>query len=222
VLLGGDFLLRSPRTPLPPQWNPLAPLRLADPETPVTHWKLSQALGSEAACRAALTEAGASAEALPDLEDGPLCHIRQRVSLAAVGEARLSPVETRCQVALRLAYWERHGLQPAAAAHLGARVAEIEHLSSYSCREMRVAGGAGGRMSLHATAEAIDVTGFRLDNGRRITLAAGWEGGADEAAFLRAARDSACRWFATTLGPEYNALHADHFHLQSRGWGLCR
>jgi len=55
-----------------------------------------------------------------------------------------------------------------------------------------------------------------------MTLIGGWDGAPEEQAFLRAARDGACRWFATTLGPDYNALHADHFHLQSRGWGTCR
>jgi hypothetical protein len=72
------------------------------------------------------------------------------------------------------------------------------------------------------SAEAIDIAGFRLAGGRLVTLRQGWAGAPDEAAFLRAARDSACRFFATALGPDYNALHADHFHLQSRGWGLCR
>jgi hypothetical protein len=32
----------------------------------------------------------------------------------------------------------------------------------------------------------------------------------------------ACRWFPLVLGPDYNNLHADHFHLQVRGWGFCR
>ena len=44
----------------------------------------------------------------------------------------------------------------------------------------------------------------------------------DAAAFLQAARDGACDWFSLTLSPDYNSLHEDHFHLQSRGWGLCR
>jgi len=77
-------------------------------------------------------------------------------------------------------------------------------------------------MSLHATAEAIDIGGFELTNGRRISLLADWNGEQDAQSFLREAKNGACKWFATTLGPDYNSLHADHFHLQSRGWGLCR
>ena len=77
-------------------------------------------------------------------------------------------------------------------------------------------------MSTHATAEAIDVSGFVTEDGRAINLLEDWDGPGAEAAFLREVRDGACRWFVTTLGPEYNNLHHDHFHLQSRGWGLCR
>lgn len=77
-------------------------------------------------------------------------------------------------------------------------------------------------MSTHATADAIDITGFGLADGREISLIDDWDGDDAKAAFLRAARESACRWFVTVLSPDYNALHADHFHLQSKGWGACR
>ena len=78
-------------------------------------------------------------------------------------------------------------------------------------------------MSTHATADAIDITGFTLEDGRKITLLEGWDS-EDPAVsgFLRDVRDSACDWFRVTLGPDYNALHADHFHLQNTGWGACR
>lgn len=76
-------------------------------------------------------------------------------------------------------------------------------------------------MSSHATADATDVTGVSLSDGRRIDLIDAWNEGA-KGQFLKKVRDSACAWFATTLGPDYNVLLADHFHLQTRGWGLCR
>uniref|UniRef100_UPI0025EFD6C8 extensin family protein n=1 Tax=Pseudooctadecabacter sp. TaxID=1966338 RepID=UPI0025EFD6C8 len=82
--------------------------------------------------------------------------------------------------------------------------------------------GGSTRWSTHATADAIDVSGFDLADSTTIRLIRDWDGTDDKARFLRAVRDSACTWFATTLGPDYNALHADHFHLQARGWGTCR
>jgi hypothetical protein len=77
-------------------------------------------------------------------------------------------------------------------------------------------------MSSHATADAIDVSGFVLGTGHHITLLRNWEDPPQHSDFLHDVWDSACRWFRVTLSPEYNALHADHFHLQHTGWGLCR
>ena len=216
---GGWALLVHPETPLPPAWNPVEPLRVADPVTPLTGWKLARTAEDGTACLAAL--AGVSAlTALPNFEADAQCHIRDRVDLARVGAASIEPVETRCTIALRLAMWERHVLQPAAEEHLGTGIARIEQIGSYNCRRMRLSGGQTGGMSTHATADALDVTGFVLDDGRRLRLIEDWDGPA--AAFFRAARDGACDWFRTVLSPDYNTLHADHFHLQSRGWGTCR
>jgi len=190
---GGAGLMFAPGTPLPEAWNPARPLRLDDPVTPATGVKLWWASHSAAACRAALESAGGAlvAEALPDLEESSQCRISPRLRLSAVGDATLRPVETSCAVALRMALWERHGLQPAARAAFGMGVTEIRHMSSYNCRTIRTGAGPSRRMSLHATAEAIDISGVMLADGRRIDLTTGWNGPADQAAFLRAARDSA-------------------------------
>lgn len=220
--VGVDLLLRHPQTPLPPEWNPAAALRISDPVSPLTHWKLRRATRDRAQCLAALVETDAVASEMPDYVESDVCGIKRRVRLSQVGEARFRPFETRCDIALRLAYWERHGLQPAAQEIFGEGIAAIEHFSSYSCRQIRTTSGLSNRMSLHATAEAVDIVGVRLESGRLVRLINGWNGAQDEAAFFRAARDTACQWFPTVLSPDYNQLHADHFHLQSRGWGLCR
>ncbi len=39
---------------------------------------------------------------------------------------------------------------------------------------------------------------------------------------LRDARRGACRFFDGVLGPDYNAAHRDHFHLETGGFGMCR
>ena len=224
-LVGGGVLvtlaLFHPETPLPPEWNPRTPLAVSDPVTPLTSWKLRQALNDPVQCRAVLDRAAQISVRAP-LEVSDNCHIRNRVSLRSVGQARLDELETSCATALRLAMWERHGLQPAAQTLLGSQVEVIRQFGSYSCRSIRTVQGASSRWSTHATADAIDISGFDLVDGRRLRLVNDWQGSDAEALFLRAVRDSACKWFATTLGPEYNSLHADHFHLQSRGWGTCR
>ena len=208
--------MTHPKTPLPPEWNPLAPLDIRAPLAPITKLKFQRALHDPELCRAALAT-GAIAREMSDRVENEVCHIRNRVSVESVAEVRLAPVEMRCDLALRTAMWAEHGLKPAAKRLLGTDLTQIDHFSSYNCRAIRTPEGGSTRMSLHATAEALDVSGFRFTDGQRLTLKRDWE----TAPFLHAARDSACTWFATTLGPEYNALHADHFHLQSRGWGRC-
>lgn len=221
LMFGGYQALVHPDTPLPPEWNPTEPLRVNDPVTPLTTWKLNRAAANGEMCLAAL-EGVAALQSLSDLEVSDQCHVRDRVALRAVGQARMVGFETRCAIALRLAMWERHSLQPAARDLLGTDVARIDHFGSYSCRRIRTTAGTGTQMSTHATGDAVDITGFGFADGRQVQLTTGWDGPGAEAAFLRAARNGACKWFNLTLSPDYNNLHADHFHLQSVGWGLCR
>ena len=221
LVVGGYQVLMHPETPLPRAWNPLQPLHVADPVSPLTGFKLDRTAADLPQCLAAL-EGAAAVQALPDRNASSACHIRGRVALRGVGDAALAELETRCAIALRLAMWERHTLQPAAAAFMGTTLTGMDHFGSYSCRRLRSPSGTSDRMSTHATADAVDVAGFRFADGQRVNLLSGWDGNGAEAAFLRAARDGACRWFELTLSPDYNRLHADHFHLQSTGWGLCR
>ncbi|WP_245629216.1 extensin family protein [Celeribacter indicus] len=217
----GWQIMVHPRTPLPPEWNPVVPLKIAHPLTPLTVWKLGRAEEEFATCLAAL-EGGAELERMEPYQGPGACGIAARVRLSAVGPSGLDPVETSCPVALRLAMWNRHGVQPAAQEIFGQPVSVIRQLGSYNCRPVRTPSGRSTRLSTHATAEAIDISGFDLADGRRIRLLSDWSDGGDAQRFLRAVRDSACTYFATTLSPDYNNLHADHFHLQSRGRGACR
>ena len=222
LMMGGVFaLLSHPASPLPQEWNPTRPLAVSDPVTPLTSWKLARTIGDEAQCRAVLADA-VEVTFLPPRQDSDVCHIGNRVTLTGVGRSAIAALETSCGAALRMAMWERHGVQPAAAEILGQDVSAIAHIGSYNCRQMRTASGLSQRMSTHATAGAVDVTGFRLGDGRQLTLLSDWDGDTDTSAFLRRVRDGACDWFGLVLSPDFNRLHADHFHLQARGWGGCR
>ncbi len=221
IAFGGYQLLVHPDTPLPRHWNPTQPLIVSDPVTPITNFKLNRATAEGPTCLAALSDAAVLTK-LADFEHSDQCHVRERVDLRSVGQSSLGGLETRCAIALRMAMWEEHSLQPAAAEHLGTTLTAIDHFGSYNCRRLRTSSGPSARMSTHATADAIDVSGFVFADGRRANLRSDWDSGGDTAAFLRAARDGACEWFRLTLSPDYNRLHADHFHLQSIGWGLCR
>lgn len=215
------FALYHPRSTLPDAWHPFKPLSVTDDVTPVTPYKLTHALQSGQACLAAL-ETGADFVRMPDLEESDRCHIRTRVELRGVAGIRLIPVQTRCQTALRLALWAEHGVKPAAIDHLGQVPVRLLHNSSYNCRPIRTTSGDGNRMSTHARAESIDISGVEMPDGAVFRLQEGWSADDARQTFFKAIRDSACDWFKVTLGPDYNALHSDHFHLQHTGWGLCR
>lgn len=221
MVLSGGLAVWHPDSPLPDEWNPAKPLHVTDELTPLTQWKLARTAGDGAACLAAL-EGAARISTQPDREVSASCHIRDRVTMSGVGGAAIDPIETRCAIALRTAMWERHALQPAARDLLGTDLTRISHVGSYNCRQMRTSSGNSGRWSTHATADAIDVIGFSFADGTRLRLLSDWDDAGGRGAYLKAARDSACNWFRVTLSPDHNRLHADHFHLQSAGWGLCR
>jgi len=178
----------------------------------------------DAACLSDLSATGATFNPLPDTYAAPGCNKLGTVQLSALagdnsqfGISNLGPV--RCSVANSFTNWARFGVDRAARQILGSPLARIETMGSYACRN--VAGS--NRRSAHARAEAIDVSGFVLQDGRRINLTEDWNGGtAAEREFLRVVHRSACKRFGTVLGPDYNRAHEDHFHLEGSGSEFCR
>lgn len=221
MIWGGYEALYHPQTPLPSAWNPVLPLNVDVPVTPLTGWKLERAVATPEACFAALEEAAVFRQ-MPDLMASENCNIRGRLEMQGIAGVSVTPVETRCAIALRMAMWVTHDLQPAAQDIFQVPLSRIDHIGSYNCRPLRTTSGPTDRWSTHATADAIDIAGFQFANGTRLRLIEDWNAGGPAQTFLRRARDSACDWFRVTLSPDYNSLHTDHFHLQSSGWGLCR
>lgn len=175
-------------------------------------------------CLARLGEARAGFTPLPDQYYGAGCKTLGTVRLASLrsddatlGLSNLGPVT--CPLADSFAAWARFGVDRAAQQILGSPLVRIETMGSYSCRT--VAGS--DRLSAHASAAAIDVSGFVLADGRRITVSRSWSGGTpSERRFLGVIHQSACKRFGTVLGPAYNAAHRDHLHLELSGNAFCR
>ncbi len=175
-------------------------------------------------CLAQLSTSRALFTPLPDQYYGAGCSTLNTVRLstlksdqASLALSNLGPVT--CPLAETFAGWARYGVDRAAQQILGSALVRIETMGSYNCRN--VAGS--DRRSAHATASAIDVSGFILADGRRITIKGNWTAGTgDERRFLAAIHTSACKRFGTVLGPAYNAAHADHLHLELSGRAFCR
>lgn len=201
---------------LPEAWNPFAPIDLTGPTGPFTRHKLRALSGNPSACFAALEAAGVVARPLPDGSAGPDCPLRDTTRLTG----RFDPVRPllTCPMAAAWTLYERQVLDPAAQAHFGAGIARVRHLGTLACRDVR----GGSRRSQHATANAIDLATLRLTDGRDVTILRDWGRDTPAGTFLRDARDGACRIFAAVLGPERDAAHADHFHLDLGRWRACR
>jgi len=177
------------------------------------------------ACLASLGRTNASFTPLPDQYFGAHCATLGAVRLvslrsdsASLAVSNLGPVA--CPLAETFAAWARFGVDRAAQQILGSRLARIETMGSYNCRT--VAGT--DRMSAHARAEAIDVGGFVLADGRRYTVLRDWNSPDPQVrAFFATIQQSACKRFGTVLGPAYNPAHRDHLHVElGNGRAFCR
>jgi len=214
VFAGWSWLERHP------QHNPLAPLDLRDPIGIATATKLVALRDNILECRAVLDRSEIAYSVLPASGEGP-CARPDQTQLTAF-PLRPSVPATTCPVAAALELWRKRSVVPAARDLLGSELSHFEHMGVYNCRRMR--GSGSNAWSQHATGNAIDISAVVLEDGRRISLLQNWDGDGQEARFLRAIRDDACDVFAVVLSPDYNAAHADHFHLDQGGnWvEICR
>ena len=160
--------------------------------------------------------------------DGPgACGADRPFKVTAVGKRQKVPLnkatDLNCPMVAAVDDWLERIVQPQAAAQFGQPVVGIEHMGSYSCRNI-----AGQRqMSEHSYMNAIDVSGFKLADGRTVRVKSGWRSAdASEANFLRAVGGAACEDFTTVLGPGSDAAHQDHLHFDlarhSKGRRVCK
>jgi hypothetical protein len=205
---------------IPPAAAPWVPLEVEEPPNFLTRYKLSQLSGDEELCGDVLADAAMTYKPVPDEATGPACGLFDAVTIertaSEVGEA----FSLTCRTAVSLALWEKHVVTPAAEQHLGSPVRRIEHFGSYACRN--VYGRPNATRSRHATAEAFDVAGFVLADGRRIRVLGDWHDDTAEARFLHDVRDGACDFFDGVISPDHNEAHRDHLHLDRGPYRYCR
>ncbi len=122
-----------------------------------------------------------------------------------------APVTTDCGMATALPGWVAD-VDRWLMATEDTRIATVNIGTAYACRNVNNA--RSGNLSFHAFGDALDVTGFTLEDGRTIAVETAWPGTeAEGSRIIRFAHDAACTHFTTVLGPEANALHHDHLHL---------
>ena len=226
LALGGLLLYGLARAN--PEDLPWTKLDLAQPVGAFTGRKLADLADEGGRCVQLLRQAGIRFERLPSRRDGAQCGYDHAVRFVRGGAVQIgyrpANLGPNCAVAAAMALWEWHVVQPAALRRFGRRVRSIEHFGSYNCRRMY--GRDSGDWSEHATANAVDIAGFVLEDGTRISVLRDWDAG-ERGRFLDDVRDGACDLFATVLSPDYNAAHRDHLHLDQAGrgafgWRACR
>jgi hypothetical protein len=215
VVVSAVFLLA-----LPPRFSPVKPLDLDSHSGPFAGVKLSSLRNDPGACARTIARSKMKAEPIPDKKEGQFCAFDHALNVTQSFYPYSQPLRTSCPLAAALYLWEREVVGPAAARHLGSTVVRIEEFGTYSCRRMY--GGNEGRVSEHATANAIDISGFTLANGDVILVDKQWRGDTPEAAFLHEVRDRGCTLFQTVLSPDYNAAHHNHLHFDMGPYKLCR
>lgn len=149
------------------------------------------------------------------------CGASNAVRVRSVSGVTLSqPSVMTCETAQALNTWVDKGLQPAFQRRN--KVVSLRVAAHYACRTRNNRPGA--KISEHGKGKAIDISGFTLSDGETVTVAQGWR----DKGFgkrLRKAWTEACGPFGTVLGPEADAHHRDHFHLDTahhRGGSYCR
>ena len=204
---------------LPSQHNPLRPPDLTEPIGLATYGKLTALKHNEKLCRETLESAGVEFSVLPADGADLRCPLDETLVLKrSLTPYNAAPMRMTCHQMAALHIWERHVLRPQAEKIFDSPLRQIQTYGSFSCRNIA---GTGVR-SQHSFANAIDVSGFILEDGTRISVKDHWRERSKAGRYLTRVHKKACRLFSVTLGPDYDAAHADHFHLDMGSQETCR
>jgi hypothetical protein len=162
-----------------------------------------------------LVKASTTIEPVPEINGPGICGMTHPFKVSALDNGAVSvkkAVTIDCSMIPALDSWLAGDVQPSAQARFGSQVTELEAFGGYSCRSVDNISGA--QLSEHSFGNAIDIAGFRLADGRKISIVQDWRrADTQEAAFLHEIHGGACRYFTTVLGPGADIFHYNHFHL---------
>jgi len=211
LAVGIGFLFRQGWVPA--RFNPLPVVSLDAPGGLLLDWQLAALRYEPGLCSQVLKSPQIQAAQISDnpLRDG--CGWLTAVRVSEMGGAKVGAEPLTCQLAAAFAMWMAHDVQPLAQSVLGQRVTSVRQIGTYACRNIIGNPLWKNRRSEHATANAIDIAGFTLADGRQISVARHWSGPGPESRFLKAVHQASCGYFRVSLGPDFNAAHRDHFHL---------
>lgn len=192
---------------------PPRPAELAEVEATSTSKPKSKKPIYQAACPALMGD-DVDAEIMPPIDyDG--CGTQSPYQLKSITVSGrdiqlATPATVNCAMATAFIDWVKRVDQLSRTNH-NAGIKSISTGTSYMCRRRNNA--KTGKISEHGFANAIDLTGFALTNGKQVQLPEAWHAGHEDQQLIRQSHKLGCKIFTTVLGPEANALHKDHLHL---------
>jgi hypothetical protein len=207
---------------VPQRYSPFSPLSLEKPPTFFIDARLSSLRFDPALCLAVLKEPHIDATPIPDRDDRNSCGWVNAVKFTQTGGARIGVEPLTCEMAAALTLWVEQEVQPLAREMFGQEVVSLGDMGTYDCRNIVGNPFWKGVRSQHASANAIDISGFTFADGRQISVLRDWKGRGEEARFLHEAHRRACRYFRVALGPNFNAAHANHFHFDRGLMWTCK
>ncbi|MDF2692299.1 MAG: extensin-like protein [Labilithrix sp.] len=199
----------------------------SEEEPLVDAWTLAAREDGEA-CRKELASAGFKFRASGDKAqpDKSGCGIPHPVLVfrGPTGITYDPPITVDCSLARALGSVERI-VQEEASTHLHSRIVRIGNLGGYACRPRNFRKGAS--LSAHSFGSAVDVASFQPEKGMPAVIDRDYgepkrpsPPQEDRRRFLHAVfgrlRHEADLTYA--VGPDFNAIHHNHFHLDRGGW----
>ena len=229
LIAGTAFLLALRGGYIPARYSPTAAINVEDPNQWFVDWRIGELKDAPDLCQSLMKTSLATSRPIKNYRRDNGCGWSNAFRVSRLAGASVGGIRLSCPMAVAMTMWMAHSVQPAARKHLGTTVSRVNHFGGYACREIR--GGTIGkfwpRKSEHSFANAIDVSGFRLANGRTISVLRNWphDGrGKDKPAakFLEDVFAGACKYMSVAIGPRFNKLHRDHFHFDLGFFFVCR
>jgi hypothetical protein len=170
----------------------------------------------DAACRAALASLGMNFAMPPTPVNSGLCTVADPVKLTSFsigGESIAFPdgPVLNCSFAVRFGEWLKAEGVPIVKRTTGSAFEAFYTGPGYQCRGRN--GDGTAKISEHGYGNAVDITFFKLKDGRTFQVKDALDPMSPAYQTLADIRASGCKHFTTVLGPGSNAAHADHFHF---------
>jgi hypothetical protein len=116
-----------------------------------------------------------------------------------------------CLFARQFTSFVRNAAAPLTLAYLGAKLTAIDSGPGLVCRTRYNA--PGEKISEHAKGDAIDVTAFRLESKRTLSVKDASASAEIDGVWIKTLRATGCGYFTTILGPGSNEAHKSHLHF---------